>query len=266
MNTDNTGKHLYFLHPISHRWSTLGEMFLAITEPTPSVGQNISTAHIKNDRMCRCIANSNQRNSANTICRFGRTNMVKPLAPLNFSEFWEAHNNQYPYSSIKASRQRYRCKHVFLPFHSSFPLTQTCSPTWILKAVTKKEIIPVPPNVEHPYEFLSTRGKSISEEWHKCCLVYLASIVNQPNESTFNPTLKGVVFQCTLILAQKTLRRLPLTLSRRITILHCWVKQCLHWCKTKPINMNTLVPLSLTFLESMACPSSDSKCEVQPMN
>ena len=194
------------------------------------------------------------------------TNITKLVPSPSFSEFWETHSNQHPCSSIKAPRRRHRCKYVFSPSNSSFLFAQTCEPTWIVKAITSKKVIPVPPSVEHAYELLSTTGRSISSEWHKRCLVYLASVVNQPNKSTFNPTLKGIMFQCILILAQQTLRSLPLTLSRRITILRQWVNQHLNWCKTKSINMETMLPLSLTFLDNMLIPSACSKCKVEPIN
>ena len=174
----------------------------------------------------------------------------------SFSEFYHKHSNQCPYSKIKASRQQYRCKFILIGSSNelsppSFVATSECNPKWIFEAITAKRATPVTENVQHVYEFMTPMGKTISEDWHKESLLYLASVASQSPNRNSEPKLKGIIFQCLLMLAQRTVRQLPLALSQRKTILQLWVKQYLLWCDTKPIDMETFVRLSLHTLDEM---------------
>ena len=170
----------------------------------------------------------------------------------SFSVFYQNHKNRYPYNSIKATRRGYICKYVLVPTkeETSEPLflcTTTCTHEWLLKATTRRSIIPINEDIQHVYEFMCNKGKIICPHWHKECLLYLASIVNQLS-SNFNPHRRGIIFQCILKRVQPTLRSLPLSLSQRINILRAWIKQYLLWCRKGGAHMPTLVDLSLSFV------------------
>ena len=175
----------------------------------------------------------------------------------SFSVFYHNHKNRYPYNSIKATRRGYICKYVLVltKEETSEPLflcTTTCTHEWLLKATTRRSIIPINEDIQHVYEFMCNKGKIICPHWHKECLLYLASIANQLSSSNFNPHRRGIIFQCILKRVQPTLRSLPLSLSQRINILRAWIKQYLLWCRKGSPDMERLVDLSLSF----ACKAS----------